>query len=273
MFPLPWAWLKRRAALAALLALLVIVGGLVMLSKYQARAYDPAVDAVVIEPARGPWKNNNRWGDQRVAFRMPAVDTPTQIVDGTEIVGPPRVQSVQLHRGTQQSGTNADFRARIEYGVGGMSGTFDLDWGDGVQFSLVANWVRVIALTYRPNPINPYDPATGIINIGASIAEGTVTPNRQATYTESQLITGAGSPGIFESPKFARAVIVWGGAAGGAQTVDFIGAGSLNPFTGTIASFATYRDFGMAFPGGCERVIVGADAADTTVTVQWLLGL
>lgn len=235
--------------------------------------YTPKVDACVIEPTGGPWKNNNRWGDQRVAFVMPAEGVPTQIVDGNVIVGPPRVQSVQLHRGTQQSGSNADFRARIEYGVGGMSGSFDCDWADGVQFSIVANWVRIIAVTYRPNPINPYDPATGVLNIGASLAEGTVWPGRSVTFTESILIDQApASPGIFESPKFAKAVLLWGGNA--AQTVDFIGAGSLNPFTGTIASFATYRDFGMAFPGGCERVIVGASAVSAqTVTVQWFLGL
>jgi hypothetical protein len=261
------------------LAVLVLVGYLLAHRKYRGpvhpvmaqQHFDPPVDAVIIEPQSGPWKNNNAWGDKR-DIAMPAEGVRTQVFDGRKIVGPPRVQSVQLARGRPQSGSNSDFRAFIEYGVGALNGDFVCDWADGVQFTIVANWVRVTAITYRPNPINPYDPATGLINIGAGVAEGTVTKGREATFTESQLILGAGAAGVFESPKLARAVLLWGGNP--TQVVDFIGAGSLNPFTGTIASFVTYRDFGMIFPGGAERVVVAADpASDQTVTVQWFLGL
>jgi len=278
-----WAWFRgllprarARYVLAAAALLVVAIAGFVMARRrvhplMQAQAHDPPVDAVIIEPTKGPWKNNNRWGDRRL-IAMPAEGVRTQVFDGSVIVGPPRVQSIQLHRGTAQSGLNSDFRAFIEYGVGALNADFVCDWADGVQFTLVANWVRVTSITYRPNPINPYEATGGLINIGAAVAEGTVTKGREATFTESQLLLGAGSAGVFESPKLARAVLVWGGV--GTQTVDFIGAGSLNPFSGTIASFVTYRDFGMIFPGGCERVIVGADpAADQTVTVQWFLGL
>lgn len=232
--------------------------------------YKPKPNAIVIEPTAGPWKNNISWGDKFEGPMPATAGTEQELVDGKEIVGPPRVQSIALIRRVQQTGSNSDFRARIFYTIGAAKAQFECDFADGVQFSLVANWVRVTLVSFTPNPINPYDASGGRVAVQAGIAEGTVVQGAPLYFTEAKLVEGGGAAGVFESPPFAKRVCVWGGKS--TQTVDFIGPGSLNPFSGTIADFVTYRESGMALPL-VERVVVAADAVDQTVVVQWFLGL
>lgn len=231
--------------------------------------FKPRPNVVAIEPTKGPWKNNPQWGNSFDGPFPAEAGAELPIFEAGEIVGPPRVQSLILYRNEAARGANSDVFARVFYGIGAKQDSFDLDYLNGVQFSLVCNWVRVVAVSFTPEPLNPYSPTGGALQLGAGVAEGTVTKGLPASFTEIQRFT---APGVatFEMPPFAKSVIVWGAPA--AAVVQFIGGGSFNPFTGTVADFDPFLDTGIACPGGMVRVIV-TPAADCTIAVQWFLGL
>lgn len=238
------------------------------------QAYKPRPNAVTIEPQAGPWKNNPAWGDR---FRGPMpleAGIQTQTFSGEQMPGPPRVQSVQLFRDDRPVSQNCDFRAHVFYGIGAVQNEFFVDWLHGCQFSLVCNWVRVVAVTYAPNPAIPYVGDDAQIEIAATVAEGAVSKGLPATFTESK--EGSNPTAVsFESPDFAKRVILWGNNAGAAGTVQFIGGGSFEPFVGTVASWTTTIQAlgGLPLPGGVRRVIWAPSGANEVLTVQWVLGL
>ncbi len=139
----------------------------------------------VLEPQKGAWVNQNLWGDQRV---QPLPGDPGQIVSvlgkNTIMYGPPAVHSVQLARGDETPAVNSDVRARVTYGCGGMTNTFDCDWLHGQQFTLVCNSVSVAAVSYAPRSKAPYDPGTGAVFLGVAVCKGSSHAASALTYTE-----------------------------------------------------------------------------------------
>jgi hypothetical protein len=162
----------------------------------------------------------------------------------------------------------------VFYGLGATSNSFNVDWLHGTQFALACNWVRVTAVSYAPNPTGGYDGAGGLIRIAAGVAEGNVGKGLPASLTESKL--GSTPAAVsFESPDFAKSVIVWPGGVATTDAIQLIGAGSLNPFTGTIASWSNtvIAQGGLPLAGSVRRLIWTPSGVNQVLTVQWLLGL
>jgi len=151
-------------------------------------AHTPDLAFQVLSPTAGPWVNNNLWGDQHFAdLPQSAGIVVTVSPKNTKMHGPPHVHSVQLARSDETSGNNADMRARVTYGCGGIENSFDCDWFHGSQFTLVANSVDVKAVSFAPVGWHAYDPALGSLSLRASVAKGSINQSSQPlTYTEPQ---------------------------------------------------------------------------------------
>jgi len=151
-------------------------------------AHNPDLAFQTLEPQGGPWVNNNLWGDQHFAPLPGNADIVVTVSPKlTKMHGPPHVHSVQLARSDETDGNNADMRARVTYGCGGIENSFDCDWFHGSQFTLVANSVDVKAVSFAPIGWHAYDPSLGSIALRASVAKGsTSTSSQPLTYTEPQ---------------------------------------------------------------------------------------
>jgi hypothetical protein len=245
-----------------------------------AHAYTPPPNGVVIEPSRGPWKNNIHWGNT-VKQPMPAsagIEIP--VFDGAEIVGPPRAQTIQLFRDDNRAGQNSDYRAHVYYGTGAAQNEFFCDWAQGQQFTIVANWVRVNAISYAPLGFVPYNPSGGAVAIGACIVEGTTAKGRPLTFTEQQQVVGnLDFTDGFPTPDFAKAVILH---------IENPGAVAMQPGIPsnvdllTFASLSTYDriDAVLCLPDGVTvpapiRSAAGFNHSgqQQAITLQWILCL
>ena len=267
-----------------LLALLCLLGCTEAPMHFDPHKYKPPPNAVVIEPTGGPWKNSNRWGNSLKNVAMPLEANQTLAVfEGDDIPGPPRVQSILLSRAASSTVTsNADFRARIDYGIGGLNDFFLMDWTRGVQFSLVANWVRVTAITYAPKANAVYS-GGGTVTIGAAIAEGTIEKSEPATFTEgSTNIATLTSLDILTIPQFARSFIVHvsnEGVPGPAPTpsgliVIFTTSGSQIVRYDSSALLNGGLDTGIILPACIQTVKLENTSANLYRVVPiWRLGL
>lgn len=245
----------------------------------------------VVEPVKGPWVNQNLFGDQRVQ-ELPATEgLVVQVLPkNTRMYGPPAVHSVNLSRSDEVLSGNADVRARVTYGCGGIENSFDCDWVHGAQFALVCNSLTVSAFSYRPINIVPYTTSSKSVFLGVMVAKGSVSQGRcPLTYTEqTQQLANSGAAGnamAFAFPDFAREVTVH--IHYGAGPVN----GNSNPAvaTGVTLEFLNEGGSQIAFydaqvcaggrsvpvPGGANKLLVSNTNAggQVTTTVQWFLGL
>jgi hypothetical protein len=241
--------------------------------------YTPEPLGAVIEPTRGPWKNNIHWGNTVKGVLPASSGVEIPIFDGSEIVGPPRAQTVHLFRDDNRLGANADYRAHIYYGVGSLSNEFFCDWSQGSQITLVANWVRVNAQTYTPLAFAPYNPTAGIVSIGAGIVEGTVAKGRAITFTEpTEIVANGALSSDFDAPDFARAVMVHVRSdtpikPATAINVDVLTENIAGAFLDRIDASMTYPD-GFIFPGNAKSALAfNHSGVAQMVTLQWILGL
>lgn len=249
------------------------------LTPHELAAFSPAPDATVIEPTKGPWKNNVNWGNTRKEPMPLEAGAELAIFDGDHIVGPPRVQTVQLFRDDNRVGQNADYRAHIYWGVGAAQNEMFCDWSQGTQISLAANWVRVNAVTYTPLAFAPYNPAGGMVQIGANVVEGNVGKGRAATFTEpTVLVADNATTPNYEAPDFARGVLVHVRSdtpivPGVPINVDLLTSSIAGAFLDRIDASLTYPD-GVTFPGNATLALAFNHSGDTQmITVQWILSL
>jgi hypothetical protein len=232
----------------------------------------------VLEPQKGDWINQNLWGDQRTQMLPQTAGVEVSILGKNTIMyGPPQVHSVQLSRGDDSPPSNADMRARVTYGCGGIENTFDCDWVHGVQFGLVCNTVSVDAVSYAPSAAIPYQAADGAIFLGASVAKGSVTQGRcPLTYTEPQVsIAGPGAHSFDINRDFTREV-----------TVHLLNNNNPATPTGVILEFINSGGFLVRYdaqvcaggrsipvPGGANTLLISTAGATFSCVVQWFLGL
>lgn len=139
--------------------------------------------SIAVEPVSGWWTSNGKWGNRFQGQLPQAPDLIVPVLNLDEAPGPPRGIGIQLARsdrfidfdGTQ----NSDVYARITYGAGGFTNVFDVDYASGTKFQVVANSVRVDAITYTPNPSNVYVPLDNIVlgaTIGINAGTGCICP-------------------------------------------------------------------------------------------------
>jgi hypothetical protein len=243
--------------------------------------YEPAPNAVVIEPEKGPWKNNVNWGNTFKGPLPSAAGVEIPVFDGSKIVGPPRVQTIQLFRDDNRLGSNGDYRAHIYYGVGAAQNEFFCDWSQGAQISLVANWVRVNAQSYAPLGYIPYASTGGIVQIGAAITEGTVAKGRPATFTEpTELVDDNSTSSILDAPDFARGVRV--AIRNPLNTNPPLPATptNLDLFLSSASGTLEQLDTGLTYPDGVtllgsavEAQVLNHSGVLYEVTVQWILSV
>jgi len=263
-------------------ALRAIFGPLLSRALYalKGRSHEGDLAFQTVDPTAGPWGNQNTFGDQR---SQPYPQTEGQVVSvlpkNNRLYGPPHVHSINLARGDETPVANAEVRARVTYGCGGIENSFDCDWVHGAQFAIVCNSITVSAVTYNPFPVSPYNAADGAIFLGVMVAKGTVVNSRwPLTYTEplTQFI-GAGLAS-FPVRDFARALTVHkqgndNPAVATAITINFKDSSGST----TLASYNAQVCAGGAqipIPGGTQTVeISNTDTEGADVVLQWFLGL
>lgn len=163
----------------------------------------------VLEPQKGSWVNNNIWGDQfRDGFPATSGKEVAVLAKNTGMYGPPHVHSVQLFRSDNTPAQNADVRARVTYGCGGVNNSFDCDWLHGAQFSLVCNSLSINAVSYTPTDQDPYDPTDGYFFLGALAAKGGLAQGAPLTYTTQRVSIAAAGARDFPIVDLARRVTV-----------------------------------------------------------------
>jgi hypothetical protein len=242
--------------------------------------FRPMPTGVVIEPEAGPWKNNVHWGDGFSGPLPKAAGVEVPVFSGEEIVGPPRVQTVQLFRDDSRAGMNADFRAHVQYGVGAASNEFFCDWGQGAQFSIVCNWVRVTAVSYAPFATVPYNASSAPIQISAMVVEGTVAQGRALRFTEPTItLPPTTLSAAFNAPDFARGVLLYANnilvTPGTPTGVNLLLENEFG-FVAAIVDSALTLPEGILFPGPFNRARIDnttAGPGSVDATLVWVLGL
>jgi hypothetical protein len=235
--------------------------------------------AVAIEPTGGPWKNNNNWGAKFEGPMPLQAGVRLSVFDGSQIPGPPRVQTIILARDPQSTpGDNADFRALIEYGVGGLVDNFVCDWTRGTQITLVANWVRVNAISYAPNSLAPYKADDGRVTISAGVAEGTARSASTVTLTDSLRELNDGGDEDIAVPDFARALAIKfefiGGVMPTPSDVGFSFQAGTNPLARYTAEDMNLAFGGVLIPGGSNFIRVKNNSGLTIrYAPMWVLSL
>jgi hypothetical protein len=247
-----------------------------------ARAVRNALNFGVLEPQTGNWVNNNLWGDRRSAPLPVAADQQVAVLPkNTVMFGAPAVHSVQLFRSDAILPGNADVRARVTYGCGGVDDSFDLDWLHGCQFSLVCNSVSVVAVSYAPIEALPYDASDASMFVGATLAKGTVAQARcPATYTEQRVVLETppdpANARRYAVRDFCREVTVHVAENDDATVPSAVQLEFINEGSQTIAIYNAQVCAGgrpVPIPGGATTLIVRTTAGPVIVTVQWFLGL
>ena len=125
--------------------------------------------------------------------------------------------------------------AIIEYGVGGTAYQVEVDYGVGVQFSMLASRVRIAAEVRDLPGTQPPNPALApSLTLGASVGQGVVAVARPPTRTLSYAWPGwAGYMAVgafydFVVPTFAKSLRIYAhsNVPGGTPVVaaDFYGA-------------------------------------------------
>jgi hypothetical protein len=161
-------------------------------------------------PRQGPWSGNNQLG---VELPFQPDNTGIQTVLKMDEWGFPEVWTISLGlrindpMETLDDPTEFfDATAFVDFGIGGIQQTVEVDWVDGTVFSVPMNAINVRA---RWNDIGLFLgllPPPGV-NISVQIAKGAT---RHARATRSQLFSvAAGATDAFRPiPPFAKSVIL-----------------------------------------------------------------
>lgn len=163
-----------------------------------------------VEPEVGPWLNNPKWG-QIFQNPLPAVEDaviPVGNIDRT--VGPPKVHTVQLFRSDVISTdtANSDVIAQVTYGIGAVRNSFEVDWKQGAQFSLLASTITVNAVTRRVSSPAAYAAGGNQVILGVGFGEGNVGRESITWTAVTPNLAAAGGSESVDVPDFAQAVRV-----------------------------------------------------------------
>lgn len=267
--------------------LLVLLPGCVLESE-DMHDYKPGPATPVLEPQRGEWSGSNFWGDQFTSrrdadghtnFPKTAGQVLGVLPKNNRMYGPPKTVTVNLYRSDDPQIGNADFRARVTYGVGGATNQFFCDWNAGTQFTITANNVSVDAVSYAPDGLAAYqaDNVDGFF-LGAMVTEG-ASPAVNLTYTEPLTEIPHGATVNFQAPDFAKRLLVHS-----ALKLDYTAA--TNIFLQFISGTVTVAEYdlrvmgdnlsdGILIPGGCRtaRLSNATAVGSVFVTPQWVLAL
>lgn len=238
------------------------------------------VNVSCVEPLIGHWTNSAKFG-QRFQGPMPATEgASVNLIANDNLPGPPAPWTINLFRSNRNvlnessPFENAEFRARITYGAGGASNTFDCDLISGVQFELVCNTIRIDLVSYAPNSLNPYTPGVGGMICGALIGKGSAaSQGLPPTYTTQ---FSDASPMIEIIPDFARRVVVVSSeddpAAFGATDVLQLEGGGAALSVFNLNQYYDQLRQGVWIPAGASNAVLDISIAHRSA-LQFLLAL
>jgi hypothetical protein len=269
-----------------LLILLLLLPGCVLETE-DMHDYKPGPATPTLEPQQGDWSGSNFWGDQYTSRRdangvTNFPKTAGQVIGvlpkNNRMYGPPKTVTVNLYRSDDPQVGNADFRARVTYGVGGASNQFFCDWTAGTQFSITANNVSVDAVSYAPDGLQAYMPdTTDGFFLGAMVTEG-ASASEGLTYTEPLQSVTNGNVLNFDAPDFAKRIMVHSAlkldytAATGIFLQFISGATLIAEYD--LRVMGGYLDGGILIPGGCRHVrLTNASGGTVYLAPQWVLAL
>jgi hypothetical protein len=284
---------RRRDFLALVAGSLVLAGDAVTTAAELARAVMAGTRAAlrasvlrVLEPTKGPWVNQNTFGDQ---FFGPLPATAGQVISvlpkNTGLYGPPQVHSISLGRSDAVDAENADVYARITYGCGGVENSFDVDWLHGVQITLVCNSLSVAAVSYAPSD-GAYIASGASVALKAAVAKGSIAQSRcPATYTQQlarlgEVTTAPDNAVTYNVPDFARELtvhVVSNPGNNNPAVASPVTISMLNPGGSVMAQYNAQVCVGgrsIPIPGGAKTVFIENTGSDQpTVSAEWFLGL
>jgi hypothetical protein len=252
-------------------------------------------ESVSIEPDTAWWTGNSRFG-RRQNYVLPLIEgSPVDVVDTGHLPGPPRLVTFNLIRDNPPGGAagpiNAEFRALLTWGSGGISRSMLVDWGPlGGAFALQCNTLRITAISYALETLNladavvPYNPLTlaGVqarYLIGASIGIDGSSPALPPTFsTDCRALTAINTQASYLVPHFARRVIPLLGtdtpAAAVAANYQIAIVGDVQVLAKYTLTDAMLQN-GLALPCGARAVnlLKGGAVPDARSSLLFQLGM
>src|SRR4029077_2841797 len=177
---------------------------------FERRAHELQRDPSDLQPVqlvpmkRGPWSANNQFGIEQ-PFSAAANNNQTILkLPEWEF---PQVWSVMLGATLSELSTASyDIIASIEAGVGGITDTFEVDWQQGIAFSVVANALNITARFGRTTSI-PSD-----VRLRAMVGRRPLVASCPTRTFRTTAIDGGNSQRI-TIPKYAKSLTVLPGPA------------------------------------------------------------
>ena len=215
---------------------------------------------VLTEEARnGWWSDDMTIGHQTVRQRYPLTLDQNIPVLNVEQFGIPQVMTIALSREpidlTGIIGDNCDVFARVRYGLGAFTDTFEVDWANSIQFSVVASTLTVDALPQVVDLSIPYAaPATAELLLGGASgkfpAPNALPPTR--TYRVARFPGGIrirdfaavlGAAAQAPVPPFSRAISLQSGVtATGGKAMDPGARVEFLDLAGSLITFYTFDE-------------------------------
>lgn len=193
------------------------------------------VGAVCVEPTVGHWTGNNEWGYRIDTFYPQLEGGLIPILNNPGLPGPPRSLALTLFRSAlvAKLAVNAEIRAQLTYGAGGVSNTVLVDWGNGGSICIPCNTMRVDAISYAPfAPPDVYNPtfnnAPVKLTLGAIIGVEGAVPALPPSFTTPFATVAPGATLVAVVPEFARVVVPVINDVGGSPADYRISAGGMN---------------------------------------------
>ncbi len=232
-----------------------------------------------LEPYDGDWLNNNTWGNSYRGLMPGGAGIAQGVAELIRTPGPPRVYSCQLFRDDNRDHANADVRAKVTYGIGGVRNSFYLDWIAGCQFSLVASYIKVDFETYRPDENAAYSTGTTALQLGCTFGAGTIGHGPYLSYTTAISTIANSTNKNYPVPDFARAFRVQLTNNDDPSTPTLVRAraqsgATLNVDCNIFAGGSAAAVQGYPIPGGLKVLnVANASGSAQFPQVQWFLSL
>lgn len=244
-----------------------------------ASAVPPEQIVIGLEPTKGWWTGNAKWGGRFVGALPAAQGAVVGITSLDYAPGPPRAMGLNLFRNdfletAAPALSNSDVRARITYGAGGFSNTFDCDWITGLQLKLFCNSLRVDMVTIVRDATAPYVAGPAVQTLGCTLgingSSGCICP----TLTEPLTSIATGLTAVFPIPDFAKRVTLMSNDNASTVELEFESTNVLLQEVDQATMLVSYLATGVTIPGGAAYIRVRNGTAGTIfIQPVWHLAL
>lgn len=223
-----------------------------------------------------------RWGSSYRGAMPPTANKVVALFDLPGTLTEAELLTVNVLSSRNIGATNGDFRLQVIAGAGGVSNVFQCDLGEGLQFSIVAQTLRLELVSFAPSwgtfPTTPiaYDPANGDVQVTAEVVRGGFGRGPSLTFTEQSRRMNPGSGVNITIPPYARQLYIASQAMGQADGL-LIGWALRTPANSNVAGNMNIPfQYGgwVPVPAGSNVLrIDNTSAVDYDVTPIWELAL